>query len=714
MMRDLVQLTSAQCDVIVRCTPAAEILYWGPRLRGFSPEDIVSLQRPVANGRLDVDLPLTLAMEYGRGQFGSPGIEGHRSGYDAAPIFTTTQADVQGNTLTITAEDTLAGLRLTSELRLDPQTDVLQLRHTLQNLRADVWQVQRLAVMLPVPERASDVMAFHGRWLREFQTHRLTLQHGGFIQESRRGRSSHEYFPAFILGESAFNEQHGSVWGVHLGWSGNHRLRADIKTDGRRVVQAEALYLPGEITLTQSESLTTPWVYAAFSDSGLNGMSQRYHAFLRQSLIQFCGDKPRPVHLNTWEGIYFDHDPEYIMQMASKAADVGVERFIIDDGWFRGRHHDRAALGDWYLDEEKYPNGLMPVIEHVKALGMEFGIWVEPEMINPDSDLFRAHPDWVLQLPGYAQPTGRYQYVLNLNQPDAFTYLLERLSWLLGEHPVDYVKWDMNRELVQPGHEGRLAADAQTRQFYRLLDTLRQRFPHVEFESCASGGGRIDYGVLERTQRFWVSDNNDALERQTIQRGMSYFFPPEVMGQHIGHARCHATYRRHTIAFRGLTALFGHMGIELDPVKADDDELEGYRHYIQLHKTLRPLLHSGTTWRVDMADDTVQATGVVSHDRQHAVFQVSQLRMPDYSLAGTLCFPGLQPDVRYEVTLLDGPEIKTVREGGGTMRELPPWLRQPIMVSGDWLMRAGLALPVLTPETAILIGLSAMTDTAGS
>ncbi|MCU1796137.1 alpha-galactosidase [Pectobacterium polaris] len=714
MMRDIVQLTSAQCDVIVRCAPAAEIIYWGPRLRGFSPEDIVSLQRPVANGRLDVDLPLTLAMEYGRGQFGSPGIEGHRSGYDAAPIFTTTRADVQDNTLTITAEDAQAGLRLISEMRLDPQTDVLQLRHTLENLRADAWQVQRLAVTLPVPERASDVMAFHGRWLREFQAHRLTLQHGGFIQESRRGRSSHEYFPAFILGESAFSEQRGSVWGLHLGWSGNHRLRADIKTDGRRVVQAEALYLPGEITLAQSESLTTPWVYAAFSNAGLNGMSQRYHTFLRQSLIQFSGDKPRPVHLNTWEGIYFDHSPEYIMQMASKAADVGVERFIIDDGWFRGRHHDQAALGDWYLDEEKYPNGLMPVIEHVKALGMEFGIWVEPEMINPDSDLFRAHPDWVLQLPGYAQPTGRYQYVLNLNQPEAFAYLLERLSWLLGEHPVDYVKWDMNRELVQPGHEGRLAADAQTRQFYRLLDTLRQRFPHVEFESCASGGGRIDYGVLERTQRFWVSDNNDALERQTIQRGMSYFFPPEVMGQHIGHARCHATYRRHTIAFRGLTALFGHMGIELDPVKADADELEGYRHYIQLHKTLRPLLHSGTTWRVEMPDDTVQVTGVVSRNQQHAVFQIAQLRMPDYSLAGTLRIPGLQPDARYEVTLLDGPEIKTVREGGGTMRELPPWLRQPIVVSGDWLMQAGLALPVLTPETAILVALSAVPDTAGS
>jgi alpha-galactosidase len=211
------------------------------------------------------------------------------------------------------------------------------------------------------------------------------------------------------------------------------------------------------------------------------------------------------------------------MRMADEAATLGVERFIIDDGWFKGRNDDHAALGDWYLDEKKYPNGLTPVIDHVKRLGMEFGIWVEPEMINPDSDLYRAHPDWVLALPGYAQATGRHQLVLNLNIPQAFDYLVERMSWLLGEHAIDYVKWDMNRELVQPGHNGKAAADAQTRQFYRLLDVLGERFPHIEFESCSSGGGRIDYEVLSRSHRFWASDNNDALERSTIQRGMSYF-----------------------------------------------------------------------------------------------------------------------------------------------------------------------------------------------
>ncbi|AHY07486.1 Alpha-galactosidase [Serratia plymuthica] len=705
MNSEIARLTSTDTDLIIRCHPFAEILYWGPKLVRFSPEDVASLQRPVANGKLDVDLPLTFAMEYGRGQFGSPGIEGHRDGYHAAPVFTTTKVDINPGAVTVTSEDELAALQLISELRLDPQTGVLQMRHTLKNLHHRPWQLHRLAVTLPVPEHAVEAMAFHGRWLREFQPHRVRLEHGGFIQESRRGRSSHEYFPAFVVGEAGFSEQRGAVWGVHLGWSGNHRLRADVKTDGRRVVQAEALYLPGEISLGEGESCSTPWVYAAFSQAGLNGMSQAYHAFLRQSLIRFSTKQTRPVHLNTWEGIYFDHDPAYIMQMASKAAEIGVERFIIDDGWFRGRNHDQAGLGDWYLDEQKYPEGLMPIIEHVKSLGMSFGIWVEPEMINPDSDLFRLHPDWVLQLPGYQQPTGRYQYVLDLNHPDVFDYLLARLSWLLSEHPVEYIKWDMNRELVQPGHQGKLAADAQTHQFYRLLDELNRRFPHVEIESCASGGGRIDYGVLERTQRFWVSDNNDALERQAIQRGMSYFFPPEVMGQHIGHRRCHATQRQHTIGFRGLTALFGHMGIELDPVQSDEDELQGYRHYIQLHKALRPLLHGGTTWRVDMPDDTIQIGGVVSQDQTCAVFMMAQLQMLNYSLAGKVRFPGLLPEAQYEVSLLDSPEIKTVREGGGAMRELPSWLRQPMVVSGDWLMQAGLALPVLAPESALLIGL---------
>ncbi|GHL43696.1 hypothetical protein ECZU28_36910 [Escherichia coli] len=444
------RLTSPHSDLIIKTHPYAEIVWWGSTLKHFSPDDCISLERPVANGRLDTDTPLTLMAENGAGLFGSPGLEGHRNGLDASPVFRTISVVQAGESLTLTSEDAVAGLRMVSELVLT-SSGVLKMRHALTNLREGDWQVNRFAITLPVAERAEEVMAFHGRWTREFQPHRVRLTHDGFVLENRRGRTSHEHFPALIAGAPGFSEQQGEVWAVHLGWSGNHRMKCEVKTDGRRYLQAEALWMPGEKALKKDETVYTPWLYASYSPEGLNGMSQQYHRFLRDEIIRFPEQKPRPVHLNTWEGIYFDHDPNYIMQMAGRAAALGVERFIIDDGWFKGRNDDHAALGDWYLDEQKYPDGLMPVINHVKSLGMEFGIWVEPEMINPDSDLFRRHPDWVLSMPGYTQPTGRHQYVLNLNIPEAFAYIYERCLWLLGEHPVDYVKWDMNRELVQPG-----------------------------------------------------------------------------------------------------------------------------------------------------------------------------------------------------------------------------------------------------------------------
>lgn len=703
MKDSIVRLESATVDVVIKTHPFAEILYWGKHLRYFSSQDAASLGRPTGNGKLDVDIPLTLMAEPGHGLFGTPGIEGHRQGLDGSPVFTTVSVEHQQQTLTIVAEDTLAGLRLVSEIGLD-SSGVLVVRHGVTNLRAQAWQVERLAVTLPVAEPAREVMAFHGRWIREFQPHRLTLDHDSYVLESRRARTSHEHFPALIAGTSAFSEMQGEVWGIHLGWSGSHRLRAAVKTDGRRYVQAEALYLPGEMPLEEGATLWTPPLYASYSAQGLNGMSQQFHRYLRDNIIRFPDNKPRPVHLNTWEGIYFNHDPAYIMQMADEAAVLGVERFIIDDGWYKGRNDDYAALGDWYLDEKKYPQGLKPVIDRVKENGMTFGIWIEPEMISPNSDLYRAHPDWVLAMPGYPQLLGRHQLVLNLSIPQVFDYLLTRMSWLLGEHDIDYVKWDMNREIVQPAHDGKPAADAQTRQYYRLLDTLRARFPHIEFESCSYGGGRIDYGVLTRCHRFWPSDNNDALERNTIQRGMSYFFPPEVMGAHIGNRYCHATFRQHSIAFRGLTALFGHMGLELDPVSADIQERQGYKHYTALHKQWRALIHSGTQWRLDMPDITTQAQAIVAQDGQQALLLVSQLAMPDYSLMLPLRMAGLEADAHYRITLLDHPDIRITGEGGHTMRKLPEWMLTPQIISGEWLMQAGLALPILDPESAILIG----------
>lgn len=240
--------------------------------------------------------------ELGHGLFGSPGIEGHRQGLDGSPVFKTTQVQQALNALTITAEDEHAGLRLTSEITLDA-SGVLVVRHGLTNLKMQAWQVDRFAVTLPVAERAQEVMAFHGRWIREFQPHRVMLEHDSFVIENRRGKTSHEHFPALISGTPSFSEMHGNVWGIHLGWSGNHRLRAEAKTDGRRYMQAEALYLPGEMAIEEGETLWTPRLYASHSPHGLNGMSQQFHRYLRDNVIRFPEDKPRPVHLNTWEDL---------------------------------------------------------------------------------------------------------------------------------------------------------------------------------------------------------------------------------------------------------------------------------------------------------------------------------------------------------------------------------------------------------------------------
>lgn len=707
MNHSFVRLSSRSSDMILRCAPYAEIIYWGKPLLNFTPEMVESLNRPVANSRLDVDVPLTLCPENGRGLFSVPGMEGNRDSLDWSPVFSTQHYSFENNHLQITSEDATAGLRMVSEIQMCPETGVIKTRNTLTNIKEGQYRLDRLAVTLPFPERADEIMAFNGRWIKEFQRHSLKLEHGGYIQENRRGRTSHEYFPGMVIGKTGFSEQQGELWGVHLAWSGNHRLRADCKSDGRRQLQAEALYFSGEIILQPGEHISTPWVYATYSSSGLNGMSRSFHRYVRSSIIPALAQKPRPVHLNTWEGIYFNHDPAYIIQMAKNAADIGIERFIIDDGWFKGRNNDLSSLGDWYTDAAKYPAGLSPVIEAVSQLGMEFGIWVEPEMINQDSDLYRSHPDWVLKLEGYPLLTGRNQLVLDLSNPAVFDYLQERLCWLLGEHKIDYVKWDFNREIVQPGHNGQPSLVRQTEQLYKLFDNLNHAFPHIEFESCASGGGRVDYEILKRCHRFWPSDNNDALDRQHIQRGMSYFFPPEVMGSHIGGAPCHTTHREHSIAFRGLTALFGHMGVELDPVTEPESIKQAFGHYIALHKQLRELLHTGDAIRLDHPGKSTLINAVIDEQQQQAVILISQLALPEYALCGNLLIPGLDPTTLYRVDVLDMPD-NMHKSRSNTMKHYPAWLKNPLEISGDWLAKAGLALPVLNPETAILVKLTAV------
>ncbi|MGF1698547.1 alpha-galactosidase [Vibrio lamellibrachiae] len=705
-MNEYFHLEGTQSSLVIAVgVDMPSIVYWGERLKYTSDLTTISSahSKPIPQTSLDIDIPFGLSPEASKGYFGAPGLEGSRNGVNWSPQFQLSNIERVSNGITLTCIDEIASIELIIELLLDPTSDVLQTRTQIVNLSDQPYELQRLSNTLPLATHMMELMCFNGRWCKEFHTNRHLLDHGVFIQENRRGRTSHEHFPGLVIGAPGFSEEQGEVYGFHLAWSGNHRIRAEVTPEGGRYFQAEELLHSGEVTLTLGKSYQTPWLYATHSTSGLNGMSNQFHRFIRGSILNWPTKATvRPVHLNTWEGIYFDHNPDYLREMAKNAAKMGIERFIIDDGWFRGRNSDNAGLGDWFLDECKYPDGLNSVVNYVNMLGMEFGLWFEPEMVNPNSDLFRSHPEWVLGTPEYKQATERNQYVLNLQVSDCFDYILERLDEVLTRYNIRYIKWDMNRTLVQASHNGKPAIHGQTKAFYALVDAIRLRHPDVEIESCSSGGGRIDMEVLKRTHRFWVSDTNDPVERQMSQKGFSYFFPPEVMGAHIGTDISHTTGRRNSIAFRGITALFGHMGMELDPASASNSQKSDFSHFISIHKQFRKLVHSNDLVRFDYPDPTVNAYGVISIDKQEAIVSVAQIQSRSYTLPLPLRIPYLEPTQEYAIKLVEGENLMQ------SMKKSPSWVESGVNLTGEVLTKMGLQLPVLWPESALLLHIKAI------
>jgi alpha-galactosidase len=506
-------------------------------------------------------------------------------------------------------------------------------------------------------------------------------------------------------GTAGFGNRHGEVWGAHLAWSGNHLCYAERRPDGHPPVLGLAELLePGELILQPGEEYATPTVHAAYSGDGLDGLSARLHRSIRARPSH--PTTPRPVVLNTWEAVYFDHSLDRLARLADVAAEVGVERFVLDDGWFMHRRHDRAGLGDWTVDPQVWPDGLGPLVRRVRKLGMEFGLWVEPEMVNVDSDLYRAHPDWVLR-PGddlAALPVEwRHQQVLDLVNEAAWKHVHDRLDALLEEYDIGFLKWDQNRDLIEAGHGGRAAAHEQTLAVYRLLDALRDRHPGVEIESCASGGARVDLGILARTDRVWASDCNDALERATIQRWTQLLLPPELVGSHVGPTRSHTTGRTHDLSFRGAVALFGHFGIEWDIASLDPDQLAALARLVAAYRRHRDLLHSGTVVHGDHPDPAVTVHGVVAANRREALMAYVTLGTSATEVRLPARLPGLDPDGTYRVDVVD--------TGGEPFRKEnrpPAWTAaEPFAASGRFLGEVGLPMPVLGPEQALVLHLRA-------
>ena len=682
---------------------------------GLEPGDAAALLRAARPGPL---LP-----QHGEGWFGRPGLSGHRldpgghpaAGRDWSPRFQPVRWEPGERRTLIEAEDTIAGLRLVTEADAVPG-GAIRVRHTVTNTGRQPYVVDSLEVVFPLPGRAGEVLDFTGRQTSERIPQRHKLGDGLWLREGRRGHTGHDSATVVVAGVPGFGFGHGEVFGVHVAWSGNtvHRVErvpsglgmvhgrpavpAGRMLPGLTTIGGGELLLPGEISLARGESYATPWIYLTASQDGLDGLAAQFHRYLRAQPAH--PRSPRPVTLNVWEAVYFRHEFDTLAALADAAARIGAERYVLDDGWFTARRSDRAGLGDWQVDEAVWPGGLHRLVDYVRDRDMEFGLWIEPEMVNPDSDLYRAHPDWILSTGQRVPPLQRHQLVLDLTRPEVSAYLFGRISSLLSEYPVSYVKWDCNRDLIDAGsapRDGAPAAHDQALAVYALLDRLRERHPAVEWESCAAGGGRIDLAMLGRVQRVWASDMTDALARQPIQRWTGQLVPPEYLGAHVSAPFSHQTGRYMPLPLRCATALFGHLGIEWDITQAGPEELDELAAWIRLYKDHRGLIHGGRVVRLDTPDDTAWMYGVVAADRSAALMCYVQLDEPRSDQPAALRVPGVDPGRRYRITDVTPGERPARRADLGDNRITGA------EVSGRALASIGLAIPAQRALAAVVI-----------
>lgn len=687
-------------------TPQAgmpQLLYWGERLPGDCDLQALdqALQPALPHGGLDAAERVTWLPEPGRGFTDTPGLALRRGARHLYTQFRLEAAQPAEDGWSFHLRDAGAALGLHLRLRLHAGSGVVSACCSLSNLGSDELSVEAMASLtLPVPRRLSERLALTGRWAAEFQAAREPVGRGTWLQESRVGRTSHHAYPGLVLMEPGTQATRGEAWSLQLAWSGNHRLLVQPLRSGGLQAQAGELLLPGEVRLQPGESYATPAVHLCRSGNGLRALSLRWHRFVRERVVP-APRGPRRVQFNTWEATYFDHDARRMLDLARRAAEAGVERFVLDDGWFRGRRHDRAGLGDWEPCPQRYPQGLAPLAAGCQALGMEFGLWVEPEGVSRDSELFGRHPDWVLGVPGLEQPLGRHQYVLNLGLEAARAHLFGQLSALLRSAPIGFLKWDMNRDMTHAaGNGGTAAAREHVLGLYALIDELRHAFPSLEIETCASGGARSDLGILQRATRIWVSDCNDPLERQRMQRALLTFLPPEIMGVHVGDARSHTTGRHADMPLRTLTALFGHFGIEADLLRLHEAETSHLREAVAFYKAERTWLACADITAIDHEDPALLATWALAADRQRGLVSVVAAERAADAVPGPLRVPGLSPEGLYTVRLhpLWAADSRHGKRAAG------PWLSEEgVRLHGSALQSAGLALPILHPGTGILL-----------
>lgn len=698
------------------------VVHWGEELPGLNSAEASALveaavPHQTANS-LDIPMRPDMLGSLHTGWIGRPGLVGDRNGTAWTPFLRVTEvrlcslagedvvrgqplASAGAARLIVTAKDAPEGLDLTVELELMP-SGLLRTRACLTNTDDEPYRLQELGIILPVPPQAREILDFAGHWGAERAPQRTELTVGTHLREGRRGRTGADAAHVLSVGEPGFGFARGQVWGLHVGFSGNHRAWAERLSSGHQVLGGSELLLPGEVLLGSGDSYSSPWLYGVWGD-GLDDQASRLHEWLRARPGH--PSRPRPVTLNVWEAVYFDHRLDRLTELADRAAAVGVERFVLDDGWFGSRRDDTSGLGDWVVSSEVWPDGLDPLIDHVRSRGMEFGLWFEPEMVNPDSDVARAHPEWIMAPVGRLPVEARQQQVLNIGLPGAYAHVRDQMVALLERYPIAYIKWDHNRDLTEAGTQpdGRPGVHVQTLATYRLMTELKERFPELEIESCSSGGARVDLGVLEHTDRVWTSDCIDPLERQRMHRWTQQLIPPELMGSHIASLRSHTTGRMHTLHFRAGTAVWGHLGIEWDLTEATPEESAELAEWVAFYKQHRALLHAGRMVRLDSFDPALQVHGVVDATAAQALFAVVRTAASDIEPLGRFRLRGLEPERAYRVRdVTPGPSPRGFRQ--------PPWWpeNEGRVLTGRLLEQVGVHVPGLHPDEMRILHLDAV------
>ncbi len=569
-------------------------------------------------------------------------------------------------TLRVILQDPVQPLRVVLCYRLTPEHDIIErwceLEHTGPAGAPPITIEVCGFATLHFPNGCAELTSVAGAWANEFNIQRERLPVGLRIIEGRSVQTSHAANPFFMLNmPGQAGEETGAVYFGALAYSGAWRIT--LEQIATLDVRVHAGYNPFdfELELAAGQKHITPAIACGVSDAGRGGASRRLHAFIRERVVprpaRALAD--RPVLYNSWEATYFDLSAAGQIALARKAAAVGVELFCVDDGWFGARRDDHAGLGDWTVRRDAFPDGLMPLIDEVRRLGMKFGLWVEPEMVNPNSDLYRAHPDWVLHFPGRPRSEARNQLILDFGRPEVVAHIFAALDALLSEYPIDFIKWDMNRNSSEPGSvAGKMIWIKHVEGVYRIMDDLRRKHPGVDIQSCSGGGGRIDLGILARTDQVWTSDNTDALDRIHIQEGYSLAYPARLMESWVTHAVNHLTHRLSPLGLRFDVAMRGALGIGSSLNELSDAELAEYASYIAFYKRIRPVVQNGDLYRLqNLSDHGASVIEYCLSDGSEAVYSLAVREHGAGVHRPPAVLKGLKADVMYGAFDRQGAEV---------------------------------------------------------